>query len=263
MPAQSSNRRTISAKAPPKLSKKQSSKKLIQLQPDDAQIFRGLVFYFFPNNDIAAPRRKRIEKAQEYGALWAREWSADVTHVIVDANLRMSDVEKVIGSDQLKPRHVIVNEKYPPDCIEYQVLLPTHLLKFQLDQVFHDRPRRGPEAEGQQPREKSPKPASESFNRSKISATAGAASKPDNEHEEPAVVTHEPASFAAVEGFGPSITMKNGKDADDELDRIVAEVQATADLSWKMTAWNHLPPQLPPIRKMVSRQECKKRNTRG
>ncbi len=47
-------------------------------------------------------RRKRIEKAQEYGASWAREWSGDVTHIIVDANLRMSVVEKAIGSDQLK-----------------------------------------------------------------------------------------------------------------------------------------------------------------
>ena len=120
-----------------------------------------------------------------------------------------------------------MNEKYPPDCMEYQVLLPTHLLKFQ---VSHDGSRRGPEAEGQQPREKSPKPASEHFNRSKISATAGAAAKPDNEREEPAVVTHEPVSFASVEGCGPSVTTTNGKDEDDELDSIVAEVQATADL---------------------------------
>lgn len=47
MPAQPSNRRTVSGKAPPKLSKKQSSKKSIQLQPEDAQIFRGLVFCEF------------------------------------------------------------------------------------------------------------------------------------------------------------------------------------------------------------------------
>lgn len=120
-----------------------------------------------------------------------------------------------------------MNERYPPDCIEYQVLLPTHLLKFQ---VFHDGSRGGAEAEVKQPCEKSPKPASEHFNCSKISATAGAATKPDNEHEEPAVATDEPASFPAIEGFGPSITTANGKDEDDELDRIVAEVQATADL---------------------------------
>lgn len=54
-----------------------------------------------PNNDISTPRRKRIEKAQEYGAAWAREWSPEVTHVIVDENLRMADVSKAIGSDQL------------------------------------------------------------------------------------------------------------------------------------------------------------------
>lgn len=47
MPAQSSNRRAVSAKPPPKLSKKQSSKKSIQLQREGAQIFRGLVFCEF------------------------------------------------------------------------------------------------------------------------------------------------------------------------------------------------------------------------
>lgn len=44
MPAQTSKRRTVSGKAPPKLSKKQSRKKSIQSQPEDMQIFRGLGF---------------------------------------------------------------------------------------------------------------------------------------------------------------------------------------------------------------------------
>lgn len=55
-----------------------------------------------PNNDIAVPRKKRIEKVQEYGALWAKDWSTEVTHVIVDGNLRLNDVTKAIGPDRLK-----------------------------------------------------------------------------------------------------------------------------------------------------------------
>ena len=44
MPAQASKRRRVSDKVSPKFSRKQKPKKSIQLQPEDAQIFRGLVF---------------------------------------------------------------------------------------------------------------------------------------------------------------------------------------------------------------------------
>ena len=57
---------------------------------------------FLPNNDVAPARKKRIEKAREYGAQWARHWTDDVTHVIVDGGLLLSDVRKSIGHDRLK-----------------------------------------------------------------------------------------------------------------------------------------------------------------
>jgi hypothetical protein len=44
MPAQISKRKSQSGKAPSKPSKKQGGKKSLQLQPDGAQIFRGLIF---------------------------------------------------------------------------------------------------------------------------------------------------------------------------------------------------------------------------
>lgn len=59
---------------------------------------------FIPNNDISSLRKKRIEKAQEYGAIWAKEWSAEVTHVIADQHLTLLDVKKAIGEDQLKAK---------------------------------------------------------------------------------------------------------------------------------------------------------------
>lgn len=50
----------------------------------------GLVF--LPNNDIAPSRRLRIQRAREYGAQWAREWSEHITHVIVDRGLIYQDL---------------------------------------------------------------------------------------------------------------------------------------------------------------------------
>ncbi len=44
MPAKAPKRREVSGKVPPELSRKRRPKKSIQLQSEDAQIFRGLVF---------------------------------------------------------------------------------------------------------------------------------------------------------------------------------------------------------------------------
>lgn len=49
---------------------------------------------FFPNSDVSPLRRLRIQRAQEYGALWARTWGDNVTHVIVDKGLAFQEVLK-------------------------------------------------------------------------------------------------------------------------------------------------------------------------
>lgn len=76
-------------------------KKGVQSIPPADQIFNGLTFYFIPNNDIAAPRRKRIEKGLQYGAVWEKVWPGSVTHVIVDSNVAMKDVLRILGLDKL------------------------------------------------------------------------------------------------------------------------------------------------------------------
>lgn len=81
--------------------------------PAEQQIFKGLIFckwiqilmdprylssdcsctsVFFPNNDVSPLRRLRIQRAQEYGAQRAREWGADVTHVVVEKGLIFHDL---------------------------------------------------------------------------------------------------------------------------------------------------------------------------
>ncbi|KAK4192821.1 hypothetical protein QBC35DRAFT_483476 [Podospora australis] len=98
--------------------KRKSSEKII---PESAQIFRGLQFFYIPNNDIAPARKLRIGKAQEYGAKWIRELPG-ATHIIVDKNLSYKDIEKIPGFNGFGSL-AIVNEDYPLDCLSFRTLL--------------------------------------------------------------------------------------------------------------------------------------------
>ncbi|KAK4128864.1 hypothetical protein N657DRAFT_660406 [Parathielavia appendiculata] len=98
--------------------KRQPSTKSV---PESAQVFRGLSFYYIPNNDIAPARKLRIAKAQEYGARWVRDL-VDASHVIVDKHLEHKDIENILGAEPAASL-VIVNEEYPIDCIKFRTLL--------------------------------------------------------------------------------------------------------------------------------------------
>jgi DNA polymerase IV len=90
--------------SPPVSSKPSNGKKGKQSKsiPEAHRIFTGSVFYFIPNDDIAAPRKMRIQRALQYGATWERVWSsAKVTHVIVDSNITMADVLKSLRMAKL------------------------------------------------------------------------------------------------------------------------------------------------------------------
>jgi DNA polymerase IV len=56
----------------------------IKLDPEDKQLLKGKVVYFFPNDDVSMARRRRLHKVIQLGAAWIREWRDDVTHVVVD-----------------------------------------------------------------------------------------------------------------------------------------------------------------------------------
>ncbi|KAK3310618.1 uncharacterized protein B0T15DRAFT_518954 [Chaetomium strumarium] len=89
--------------------------------PEAAQIFRGLSFYYIPNNDIAPARKLRISKAQEYGARWVRDL-VDASHVVVDKHLTYKDIESILGSEPAAAP-IVVNEEYPIDCLSFRTLL--------------------------------------------------------------------------------------------------------------------------------------------
>ena len=109
------------------LGKRKRKATSVVLKPESEQIFKGQTFYYIPPNDIAPLRRQRIVKAREYGAIWAKEWTSDITHIIVDKPLTYADVMKFLNQsskvDSLPEQIVMVNEDYPIGCITWRCLL--------------------------------------------------------------------------------------------------------------------------------------------
>ncbi|KAK2023810.1 hypothetical protein LX32DRAFT_627334 [Colletotrichum zoysiae] len=90
--------------------------------PEEQQVFRGLRFYFIPNDDIAPARKIRIRKAQEFGASWVRSLEA-ATHVIVDRNLNWKSIESIVRPKDGAASYLVLNEEYPLDCLRFKTLL--------------------------------------------------------------------------------------------------------------------------------------------
>ncbi|KAL9127860.1 MAG: hypothetical protein Q9217_003351 [Psora testacea] len=101
--------------------------------PQSQQIFRGLSFYFFPDNDIARARSLRIRKAMEYGASWIKEWKDGITHIIVDQSLSYTDLLSYLKIDSLPPKIVLVNESYPSGCISFRFLVNPNQPHYQVN----------------------------------------------------------------------------------------------------------------------------------
>ncbi|RYO82338.1 hypothetical protein DL763_008278 [Monosporascus cannonballus] len=99
--------------------KKQARLKLL---PENQQIFRGLRFYYIPNDDANGVRAAQITKARERGATWVRTLK-EATHVIVDEGLTYQDVKSDLMSDSNSPEKVIVNANYPIDCGIHRIIL--------------------------------------------------------------------------------------------------------------------------------------------
>ncbi|KAL8390672.1 hypothetical protein RB595_009651 [Gaeumannomyces hyphopodioides] len=96
-----------------------------QRVPEERRIFRGLAFYYVPDNDIAPARRIRMSKAQKYGARRVPS-PAEATHVIVDKGLEYKDIEPLVGpflAPGTAHALIIVAETFPSDCLCFGILL--------------------------------------------------------------------------------------------------------------------------------------------
>ncbi|PKY04610.1 putative DNA polymerase POL4 [Aspergillus campestris IBT 28561] len=100
--------------------------------PEQQQIFKGLVFFFFPNSDVSPLRRLRIQKAQEYGAVWAKNWGDHITHVIVDKGLTFQEVLKHLTLECFPSTVMLLDESYPSECIKFRSILSSHHARFRI-----------------------------------------------------------------------------------------------------------------------------------
>ncbi|RYP54976.1 hypothetical protein DL768_000292 [Monosporascus sp. mg162] len=106
--------------------KKQARLKLL---PENQQIFRGLRFYYIPNDDANGVRAAQITKARERGATLVRTLK-EATHVIVDVGLTYQDIKSDLMSDSRSAEKVIVNANYPIDCGIHRVILDPNQEKY-------------------------------------------------------------------------------------------------------------------------------------
>lgn len=58
----------------------------IKLEPENRQLLKDKIVYFYPNDDISMARRMRIHKVIQLGAAWVNRWRDDVTHIMHDDN---------------------------------------------------------------------------------------------------------------------------------------------------------------------------------
>ncbi|KAH7163170.1 hypothetical protein B0J13DRAFT_538000 [Dactylonectria estremocensis] len=111
--------------------KKRKREPSMKLRPEEQQLFRNLLFFYVPDNDIAPARRLRITKAREFGATWTRN-PASATHIVVEKNIAFKEVDGVLRSANKTLPPEVVNEDYPLDCIQFKALLQCNQKKYQL-----------------------------------------------------------------------------------------------------------------------------------
>lgn len=130
-------RHTFSGALPPTSSMPQATGKrkrenVITPMPKGQQIFSNLHFYFFPNNEKHPARFMRISKAIAFGAIWHRDWTPFVTHVIVDKSLDYAMLLKFLKQDSLPTGVICINESWPSECIAYRALLDYNRPQFRV-----------------------------------------------------------------------------------------------------------------------------------
>ncbi|OQE17198.1 hypothetical protein PENSTE_c021G07664 [Penicillium steckii] len=105
----------------------------LKIIPEAQKVFKDLIFFFVPNDDIAPARRLRIQRSREYGAQWTRHWGNHITHVIVEKKLKYQDLMDYLKLECFPADIAFVNEDYPPECIKFQSILDTTYLRFRID----------------------------------------------------------------------------------------------------------------------------------
>lgn len=102
--------------------RKASTSSTVKLAPQDQQVLKGLKLYYIPPDDVASARKRRIRKAQEYGAEWTKDLRS-ASHVVVDDRLTWEGIKDTLSALDDVDSVVLVKENYPLECIQYGALL--------------------------------------------------------------------------------------------------------------------------------------------
>lgn len=113
-----------------KVSKRKKDAPLNMVTEAD-RCFTGLAFFFFPNSNVNGVRKKRIDKAREYGATWTRSIE-DATHVIVDKGLTYADLRPLLEGGVDITKKSVVNADFLIDCWTHRVLVSHEQDKYQV-----------------------------------------------------------------------------------------------------------------------------------
>ncbi|KAI0183919.1 hypothetical protein EV127DRAFT_253857 [Xylaria flabelliformis] len=122
----------------------------LKMVPESRQIFKGLRFYYLPDDDIDPARKAKITKAREHGATWVREAHV-ATHIIVDEWLTLGAVIKFLKYELFMSSVIIVNEKFPIDCTRRRELIDPYetveLRRYEVTNSREDEPSLNPDPE--------------------------------------------------------------------------------------------------------------------
>ncbi|KAI9784531.1 MAG: hypothetical protein M1816_000797 [Peltula sp. TS41687] len=132
-PAHLHPRRSSKNKPVPSMPGKRKRVQSVQLRPESQQIFKGLSFYFLPNDEIAPARRIRIRTAMEHGAVWVKEWREGISYIIADRRLCLNDVLKYFKWTSIPAGTILVNEMFPIECIQFGCVLDPKRVRFLVD----------------------------------------------------------------------------------------------------------------------------------
>ncbi|KAG9248004.1 hypothetical protein BJ878DRAFT_106351 [Calycina marina] len=103
------------------LKNKKARKSDVKLLPNvKDHIFKGMIVYWIPPDEKDPVRKALIGRARERGAVWAQEFSAATTHIIVDKRreLTYNHVIAFLKVESLTESPIIVSDRYVIDCIQ-------------------------------------------------------------------------------------------------------------------------------------------------
>ncbi|KAF8475599.1 putative DNA polymerase POL4 [Kalaharituber pfeilii] len=180
----------------------------VALAPESQQLFKGLTFYFVPNDLNNGARRMRVNKAVEYGAICSNDWANDdVTHIVADRHFEYKHILQYLKIDSISDHIAVVNEKYPGDCLHFHRLLDTA-------QPIYAVPGRATVQRAQPPPASEPEAAIDVSSSLQIKPVKGKRKADESTQKSKATPTAPPQDY----------------DVNDILSRIIEETKRTADL---------------------------------